>query len=164
MTNVEGRRPEGAPERSPKAGEGAASGVDGKVAKRFSVQRKMAVVARLLRGEPLELVARETNVSIARLSEWRERALAGAATALKERERDRDDRDDEIARLKSKVGEITMDNELLYAKIEALEGKRPLARRRPRRCTSMAFCFLHFSDRVGLLDCSRSVLDRFRPC
>ena len=128
MTNVEGRRPEGAPERSRKAGEGA---VDGKVAKRFSVQRKMAVVARLLRGEPLELVARETNVSIARLSEWRERALAGAATALKERERD--DRDDEIARLKSKVGEITMDNELLYAKIEALEGKRPLARRRPRR-------------------------------
>ena len=97
MTNVEGRRPEGAPERSPKAGEGAASGVDGNVAKRFSVQRKMAIVARMLRGEPLELVARETNVSIARLSEWRERALAGAATALKERERD--DRDDEIARL-----------------------------------------------------------------
>ena len=46
MTNVEGRKPEGAPERSPKAGEGAASGVDGNVAKRFSVQRKMAVVAR----------------------------------------------------------------------------------------------------------------------
>src|ERR1700689_2081695 len=84
-----------------------------------------------IRGEPLELVARETNVSIARLSDWRERALAGAATALKERERD--DRDDEIARLKSKVGEITMDNELLYAKIEALEGKRPLAHRRSRR-------------------------------
>jgi hypothetical protein len=37
-----------------------------------------------------------------------------AATALKERERD--DCADEIARLKSKVGEITMDNELLYAK------------------------------------------------
>ena len=87
-TNVEGRKPEGAPERSPNAGEGAASGVDGNVAKRFSGQRKMAVVARMLRGEPLELVARETNVSIARLSEWRERALAGAATALKERERD----------------------------------------------------------------------------
>jgi hypothetical protein len=50
MTNVEGRKPEGAPERSPKAAEGAASGVDGKVAKRFSVQRKMAVVARMLRG------------------------------------------------------------------------------------------------------------------
>ena len=77
MTNDDGRKPEGAPERSAKAGAGAPSGVDGKVAKRFSVQRKMAVVARMLRGEPLELVARETNVSIARLSEWRERALAG---------------------------------------------------------------------------------------
>ena len=31
--------------------------------RRFSVQRKMAVVARLLRGEPLELVARDTNVT-----------------------------------------------------------------------------------------------------
>ena len=124
MTNDDGRKSEGAPGRSPKAGVGAHSGVDGNGPKRFSVQRKMAIVARLLRGEPLELVAREANVSITRLSEWRERALTGAATALKERERD--DRDDEIARLKSKVGEITMDNELLSAKIEALEGKRPL--------------------------------------
>ena len=83
MTNDDGRKPEGAPERSPKAGVGAPSGVDGNGAKRFSVQRKMAIVARLLHGEPLELVARETNVSIARLSEWRERALAGAATPSK---------------------------------------------------------------------------------
>jgi len=60
-----------------------------------------------------------------------DRALAGAAGALKEREHD--DRDEEIARLKSKVGEITMDNELLDAKIAALEGKRPLAHRRSRR-------------------------------
>src|SRR6201993_4258590 len=126
-----GRKPKGAPERSPKAGAGGLSGVEGNGPKRFSVQRKMAIVARLLRGEPLELVARETNISIARLTEWRERALAGAATALKESEPD--DRDDQNARLKSKVGEITMDNELLYAKIEAMEGKRPLAHRRSRR-------------------------------
>src|ERR1700731_2293487 len=131
MTNDDGRKPEGAPERSPKVGAGAPSGVDGNGPKRFSIQQKVVFAARLWRGEPLELVARETNVSIARLTEWRERALAGAATALKERERD--DRDDEIARLKSKVGEITMDNELLYAKIETLEGKRPLAHRRSRR-------------------------------
>jgi transposase-like protein len=131
MTNDAGRKPEGTPERSLKAGAGGPSDVDGNGSKRFSVQRKMAIVARLLRGEPLELVARETNVSIARLSEWRDRALTGAATALKERERD--DRDDEIARLKAKVGEITMDNELLYAKIATMEGKRPLAHRRSRR-------------------------------
>jgi hypothetical protein len=39
MTNDEGCKPEGAPERSPKAGEGAPSGVDGDNPKRFSVQR-----------------------------------------------------------------------------------------------------------------------------
>ena len=130
MTNDDGRSPKGRRSAPRKLAQAPPSGVD-RNGPRFSVQRKMAIVARLLRGEPLELVARETNVSIARLSEWRERALAGAATALKERERD--DRDDEIARLKSKVGEITMDNELLYAKIAALEGKRPLAHRRSRR-------------------------------
>ena len=131
MTNDEGLKPEGSAERSAKAGVGDPSGVAGTGAQRFSVQRKMAVVARLLRGEPLDLVSRQTNVSVAQLTAWRERGLAGAATALKERERDV--RDDEIARLKSKVGEITMDNELLYAKIAALEGKRPLAHRRSRR-------------------------------
>jgi hypothetical protein len=74
--------------------------------------------------------------SIARLTEWRERALAGAATALKER--GRDDRDDKIVRLKSKVGEITMDNEPLYAKVEALEGKRPLAHDLARQRLSLS--------------------------
>ena len=97
-TDEVGLKPEGALERSHIAGAGAPSGVDVVGPKRYSVQRKLAVVARLLRGEPLELVAREANVSVAKLTEWRERALAGAASALKERERD--DRDDEIARLK----------------------------------------------------------------
>ena len=50
MTNDDGRKPEGG---SAKAGAGASSGVDGNGPKRFSVQRKMAIVARLLRGEPL---------------------------------------------------------------------------------------------------------------
>ena len=36
---------------------------------RYSVQRKMAVVACLLRGEPLDVVAREVNVSVAKLTE-----------------------------------------------------------------------------------------------
>ena len=62
----------------------------------------------------------------------RSRACRRGYAALKEREPDDRD-DDEIARLKSKVGEITMDNELLNAKIAALEGKRPLAHRRSRR-------------------------------
>ena len=67
-------------------------------------------------------------VSVARLTEWRDRALAGAATALKERERN--ERDDEIARLKSKVGEITMDNELLN--VPGDDAVHARSRRQPR--------------------------------
>ena len=87
-------------------------------------------MSRLLRGEPLELVARELNVTAARLSQWRERALLAAAAALKERERERDD---EITRLKGKVGEMTMETELLREKIARLEAGAPLARRRSRQ-------------------------------
>lgn len=41
---------------------------------------------------------------------WRDRPMAGAPSALKERERN--DRDNEITRLKVKVGEITIGKEL----------------------------------------------------
>ena len=99
--------------------------------RRFPAKRKPAAVTRLLRGEPLETVARELNVTVARLSEWRDRALVGAEAAMKERERD--GRDEELLRLKAKLGEVTMANELLEQKITALEGGRPLGRRRPRR-------------------------------
>ena len=98
--------------------------------RRCSAKRKLSAVSRLLRGEPLELVARELNVTAARLSQWRDRALLAAEAALKERERD--DRDDEIARLKGKVGEMTMETELLREKIARLEAGSPLARWRSR--------------------------------
>ena len=44
-----------------------------------------------------------------------------------------DGRDVEIGRLKAKVGDLTMANELLATKIGHLEAGRPLARRRSRR-------------------------------
>jgi hypothetical protein len=98
--------------------------------KRLSAKKKLAAVQRLMRGESLDAVSRDLNVPVHRLSEWRDRALIAAESSLKERERDA--RDGEIERLKAKVGEITMANELLYAKIDRLEGGRPLARRRSR--------------------------------
>jgi len=98
---------------------------------RFSAKRKLAAVQRLMRGESLEAVSRDLNVPVHRLTAWRDKVLMGAESALKERERDA--RDDEIARLQAKVGEITMDNELLYEKIDKLEGGRPLARRRSKK-------------------------------
>ena len=71
------------------------------------------------------------------LRHLRERAdslgLPEAAGEVSLKSRPADARDAEIGRLKAKVGELTMANELLGAKIEHLEAHRPLDRRRSRR-------------------------------
>src|SRR5918998_2753050 len=124
MDEIHSDEPEGAPERAPNAGAGAPSGGAGPE-RRFSARRKLAAVMRLLRGEPLETLAREFDVTVARLGEWRDRALAGAEAAMKARERDA--RDDEVLRLEAKLGEGTMANELLERKVAAPGGGRPFA-------------------------------------
>jgi cell division protein FtsB len=97
----------------------------------MSAKRKQSAVLRQLRGEGLELVSRELGVPAAELSVWRDAFLAAGEASLKTRPAD--GRDLEIGRLKAKVGELTMETELLEAKIERLEDGRPLARRRSRR-------------------------------
>ena len=99
--------------------------------RRMSARRKQDAVVRLLRGEDLELLSRELGVTAAELSGWRDAFLAGGGASLKSRPADA--RDAEIGRLKEKVGDLTLANELLGAKIERLETARPLARRRSRR-------------------------------
>src|SRR5262249_20907928 len=95
---------------------------------RFSARRKTETVLRLLRGEDLELLSRELGVTAATLSAWRDDLLAGGQAALKSRPAD--DRDDEIARLRAKVGELTMDNELRTQRCRA---DRPCVPRRRKR-------------------------------
>src|SRR5215212_3968827 len=77
MDEIRSDEPEGAPARAQNAGAGAPSGAAGPE-RRLSARRKLAAVTRLLRGEPLETLARELNVTVARLSEWRDRALVAA--------------------------------------------------------------------------------------
>ena len=97
---------------------------------RMSAKRKHGAVLRVLRGEDLDLVSRDLGVPAARISSWRDNFLAAGEVALKTRPVD--DRDEEIQRLRSKVGELTLDKELLEGKIARLEAGRPLARRRSR--------------------------------
>jgi hypothetical protein len=94
---------------------------------RWSVARKREVVLRLVRGEAAEDLARELAVPVYRLEPWRERALAGSAGAL--RERDADPVRDELGAAMKRIGELTMENELLRARAER---PGPLARRRSR--------------------------------
>ena len=92
---------------------------------RFSARRKAEAVLRLLRGEDLDTLSRELGVIAATLSGWRDAFLDGGTAAMKSRPGD--DRDEEIARLRSKVGQLTMDNELLGQKGQQMEGGRPFA-------------------------------------
>ena len=123
----------GPEERAQHAGDGgpAPAGSDWRNRRRMSARRKQSAVLRLLRGEDLELLSRELGVTAAELTAWRDAFLAAGEAALKTRPAD--GRDVEIGRLKAKVGELTMANELLDAKIDRLETHRPLAHRRPRR-------------------------------
>ena len=95
---------------------------------RFSANRKTDAVLRLLRGEDLDALSRELGVVAATLSSWRDAFLDGGKAALKSRPAD--DRDELVARLQAKVGQLTMDNELLGTKCLHLERGRPFAPRR----------------------------------
>jgi transposase-like protein len=106
-------------------------GLVDKGSQRFSARRKLEIVLRLLRGEDLELLSRELGVTAARISKWRGQFLKSGRAALKKYPKDA--RNLEIARLQQKLGEVTMDNELLQNKIERLENGLPLPPRRPRR-------------------------------
>jgi hypothetical protein len=99
--------------------------------RRMTAGRKRDAALRLLRGEPLEIVARDLAATAADLSAWRDAFLEAGASSLKARPRD--DRDEKIDRLPSKLGEALMDNELLSAKIDRLEAGAPFAGRRSRR-------------------------------
>ena len=95
---------------------------------RFSANRKTEAILRLLRGEDLETLSRQLDVTAATLSGWRDAFLDGGTAAMKSRPAD--DRDEEITRLRSKVGQLTMANELLGRKCQQMESGRPFATRR----------------------------------
>jgi hypothetical protein len=94
---------------------------------RWSVGRKREVVLRLLRGESVELLSRELGVPLYKLEQWRRKADAALEGALKEREAD--PAAGELAAAMQRIGELSMENELLRTRIER---PGPLGRRRSR--------------------------------
>jgi transposase len=97
---------------------------------RMSRRRKRDAVLRLLRGEDLETVSRSLGVTAATLTAWRDAFLAAGEASLASRPAEGEEF--ESGRLKARLGGMLLERELLEAKIAALEGGRPLARRRSR--------------------------------
>ena len=90
------------------------------------------MVLRLLRGESLDVVSREIGVEPYRLERWRDKALAAMDAGLKERTDD-DPLQAGLDAAHKRVGELSMENELLRARIGRLETGTPFPRARSRR-------------------------------
>lgn len=101
---------------------------------RISASRKADVVMRLLRGESLDAVSRELGLPVSRIAGWRDEFVQAGKAALKSRAPEAAALTEEQRRdMAAKIGEITMDNELLRAKIAQMEAGRPPAQRRSKR-------------------------------
>jgi transposase len=77
---------------------------------RWSAQRKTEVVLWVIRGEALDEVAREIQVPVHELEEWRRVFLDSGQQGLKRRGLDPEER--ELRRLQAKIGDMTMRLEL----------------------------------------------------
>lgn len=95
---------------------------------RWSVGRKREVVLRLLRGESVDAMSREVGVEVYRLEEWKQRAMSGIDTSLRERESSAEQA--ELDAAMKRIGELSMENELLR---ERCRRTGPLGLRRSGR-------------------------------
>jgi hypothetical protein len=75
---------------------------------RWSAQKKMDAVLRLLKGESIDELSRELVVTVEMLSHWREEFLAAGLAGLKGRTAEQM----KIAALEKKVGRQAMELEL----------------------------------------------------
>ena len=84
------------------------------IPQRWGKRRKMEVVMRLFRGESLDDVSREAGVEISRLERWKDKAMRGLEEGLREREGD----PIQVAldEANRRIGELSMENELLREK------------------------------------------------
>ncbi len=83
---------------------------------RWSARRKEGVVMRLLRGESLDLLARETGQPAGRIAAWREEFLVAGREGLKARPLGSEDR--ALADAQRKVGELSMEVDILKALLD----------------------------------------------
>ena len=79
--------------------------------KRWTATRKMEIVHRIMRGESLEDLSREIGVAASQIEEWHRTAIGGMESSLKTRIGDPLHAELDLA--KKRIGELSMENELL---------------------------------------------------
>jgi transposase len=96
---------------------------------RWSAGKKLDAVLRLLRGEPLDVLSRELGVEAHRLAAWRDDFLEGGKEGLKGQRPDRSPDDRALRQAERKIGQLTMENEILRAAAEKRGLQIPPAKR-----------------------------------
>jgi transposase-like protein len=96
---------------------------------RWSAGTKMEAVLRLLRGESLEELSWELQVEAHRLAAWRDDFLEGGKEGLKGQRPDRSLDDRALKPAERKIGQLTMENEILRAAAETRGLQIPPAKR-----------------------------------
>ena len=93
---------------------------------RWTAKRRAALVLRILKGQTsVTQAARQHGLTVAEVEDWQDRFLLGAENALRTRPKEEEAlKDEQIKKLKQKVGELVLDNDHLR---EALK-RSPLAR------------------------------------
>ena len=78
---------------------------------RWTAKRRAALVISLLKGETtVAEAARRHGITMSEIEQWRDRFLLAAENGLRARPKDEEAlREEELNRLKRKVGELTMD-------------------------------------------------------
>lgn len=91
---------------------------------RWTSKRRLALVVSILKGETsAQEAARRHGLTVAEVEDWRDKFLFGAENALRSKPRNEEAlKDEQIKRLKQKIGELVIDNDILK---EAMKG-RPL--------------------------------------
>ena len=82
---------------------------------RWTAKRKAAVVLSIVKGETSAAeAARKHGLTIAEIERWKEQFFAAGENALRARPRDEEAaKDEQIERLKRKVGELVLDIDIL---------------------------------------------------
>ena len=82
---------------------------------RWTAKRRTALVMSIIKGETsAKEAARKHGLTVREIDDWKDRFLMGAENALRSKPRDEIAlRDEQIKRLKMKVGDLVMDMDIL---------------------------------------------------
>jgi transposase-like protein len=81
---------------------------------RWTAKRRAALIVSILKGETsIPAAARKHGITVADVEEWHQRFLLGVENALRTRPKEEALKEEQIKKLKQKIGELVLDNDIL---------------------------------------------------